>query len=359
LTFESPSKLNKLEPEALSGCDSLKSLSLPASLSIVDGASFIGSSIENISVDAENPLFFGSGDCLVGFKGPTLIRHFRPTENMVIGREYNALGTNSFTHQQSVVTVAFEEDSQLALILAGAFSHCSSLKSISIPASVKRIAHACFDGCSSLSEVTFESGSELVKVGRYLFRQCLSLISICIPAMVERLPECFFIGCKSLTSVTFEPNSKLRAFRAGVFDGCDSFSSICIPSSVEYPGFEAFRGCVSLSQLTFELPSRLKQLSLPPSDFGVVRIPDSVIAIWAVCPRLESRNRVLQLGGKSCLKGISVSMIGHVQKAEKAMWGNGIFVRYPDVMLRRYRREVEGSWTEVDIGSMLHYIPID
>jgi hypothetical protein len=38
----------------------------------------------------------------------------------------------------------------------GAFSVCSSLKSICIPSSLERIKHDCFNRCSSLSRVTFE-----------------------------------------------------------------------------------------------------------------------------------------------------------------------------------------------------------
>jgi hypothetical protein len=57
--------------------------------------------------------------------------------------------------------VTFEAGSQLLRIEDRAFSFCSSLCSICIPSSVIVISKNCFSGCNALSYVTFETGSKI------------------------------------------------------------------------------------------------------------------------------------------------------------------------------------------------------
>jgi hypothetical protein len=347
VTFEPPSRLAKIESEAFLDCDSLKSLCLPASLSAAEGFSFAGSSIETISVDAANLEFFASGSCLVRYADTTLVRRFGPPGDVVIGREYGALGPFSFSCHASIATVAFEDGTQLRRIGAGAFSYCSALKSISIPSCVTEIGHRCFDGCASLSEVLFASDSQLAVVGACAFQNCCALGQICVPAQVRRLPHECFLGCESLAVVAFAPNSKITGFDLGTFGECRALRAICIPSGVEYPGLAPFAGCTALSQLTFERPSRIRQIELPPSDFGVLDMPDSVEGVWAECPRMGGCSRMLRFGTESRLKGVSLTHIGRGSQEE--VRGNGIFVRYPEETLRRFRRQEEGAWTRVNI----------
>jgi hypothetical protein len=53
-----------------------------------------------------------------------------------------------------------------------------------IPASVEILAERCFSGCKSLSAVTIESESQLVPIDGQAFSACSSLKSISNPASV-------------------------------------------------------------------------------------------------------------------------------------------------------------------------------
>ena len=64
----------------------------------------------------------------------------------------------------------------------GAFTGCSSLTAISIPASVKIIGPYAFHDCVALNTVIFEHESQLNLIDDYAFLDCSSLISIEIPA---------------------------------------------------------------------------------------------------------------------------------------------------------------------------------
>jgi len=152
----------------------------------------------------------------------------------------------------------------------------SKLKSVVISASVETIEAAAFNGCSSLATVTFEKGSHLKTIGsRYdygAFSGCSTLTSIEIPASVETIEASAFKGCSSLATVTFEQGSNLKTIGGGyssesyyeafygAFSGCRALTSIEIPASVETIEASAFKGCSSLATVTFEQGSNLKTI---------------------------------------------------------------------------------------------------
>ena len=87
-----------------------------------------------------------------------------------------------------------------------AFYGCISLISIDIPASVKTIQAGAFSNCRKLASVTFEKGSQLKTIGEIIpsnitkgaFTNCTSLTFIEIPASVETIEAAAFKGCSSL-----------------------------------------------------------------------------------------------------------------------------------------------------------------
>ena len=229
-------------------------------------------------------------------------------KTVVIPANVTTIGGSAFKNCSSLATVTFEKESQLKTIGGGynyssygAFSDCTALTSIEIPASVETIEAAAFYGCSSLTTVTFEQGSQLKTIaGGYYessfssyygaFSGCSSLTSIEIPASVTTIEATAFKGCYKLATVTFEQGSQLKtiggdyykqfyygAFSdcpittieipasvetigSSAFSGCTSLTAIEIPASVTTIGTAAFKGCSSLTTVTFEKGSQLKTI---------------------------------------------------------------------------------------------------
>jgi hypothetical protein len=290
LTFEPGSKLRAIEGSVFSDCPSLESISLPPSLAVISGLLFAESSIERVIVDESNPHYFVSDDFLVAFEGMRLIRYFGHSETVTIGRDIEALGKFSFGGSRSLVTVAFEADSRLTGFDMSAFSSCSALTSICIPAEVDYIGGFCFSGCTSLAEVRFEQGSKLTRICRGAFLECCSLRLFVIPA-------------------------RLSILESGIFSCCDSLSGVI-----------------------FEIPSTLCNLHLPMNDFVSLAIPDSVEILTGELRKCEGHNRLLEFGRESRLMKIRLGSSSGARRCRQiAREGVAVFVFFSEGAMRRFR----------------------
>ena len=161
----------------------------------------------------------------------------------------------------------------------GTFANCTALTAVEIPSNIETIEEAAFKGCTNLTSVTFGRNSNLkiIKGGHDThyehinygaFTDCTALKSIEIPASVETIGVSAFLGCTQLESVFFEIGTKLKEIEGaslrqphGAFTNCTSLSFIEIPASVTTIGTAAFYGCSNLQQITFEKPSMLNSLN--------------------------------------------------------------------------------------------------
>ena len=124
---------------------------------------------------------------------------------------------------RSVTRIYASDLGNITSIGTYAFGFCTSLTSITIPASVTSIGNSAFYNCTSLESVTIPDSVE--SIGNSAFRICSRLTSITIPASVTSIGTYAFNSCTSLTSIT-------------------------IPNSVTSIGDSAFQNCTSLTEMT-------------------------------------------------------------------------------------------------------------
>ena len=225
---------------------------------------------------------------------------------------------------------------KVTVIENDAFSGCTKLKSVKIPAGVTRIGLDSFSGCTALTSVTLPDS--MVRIEDYSFSECTNLTSINIPKGVTYIggyafkntkwlenkqqeePQVIvngilidgtqcrgsivipdgvtciaswaFINCKTLTGVTI-PDS-VTDLGMSAFEGCTGLTRIKIPHSVTDISFAAFSDCTNLTGVT--IPESVTTIEARAfngcTSLKNITIPDSVLGIgWGAfmdCTSLKS-----------------------------------------------------------------------
>lgn len=159
-----------------------------------------------------------------------------------------------------------------------AFFECSSLGSIAIPASVATIGQRAFGGCSNVNSIVVDEGnktydsrnncnaivntatnelvagcsattipSDVTTIGEYAFCENSNITTMTIPQGVTSIGYNAFYGCTALTSITM-PLS-LTTIDDSAFAECGSLTSVNIPQNVTSIGSGAFSDCANLKNV--------------------------------------------------------------------------------------------------------------
>ena len=150
--------------------------------------------------------------------------------------------------------------SSIKVIGRAAFSNCTRLESIHLPESVTTIEERAFDNCPSLKEVTMENKVESIEkmafsrceqlksiqlstslktIGDDAFRDCLALEAIEIPDSVTSLGTCVFYRCPSLRSAVI--GAGLQELPDYTFNECKSLKCLVLGPSISKIGLDIFR----------------------------------------------------------------------------------------------------------------------
>lgn len=158
-----------------------------------------------------------------------------------------------------------------------AFSDCTTLIGITLPASVTEIGAAAFSGCSNLKKINLSDN--IVSIEDEAFEDCVSLESIIIPKGVTIIGNEVFRKCSSLTRVLL--HNDITEIRWRAFSFCSSLSNITIPDSVTAIAREAFSGCDNLREISIPYGvTNVEMLTFSNCrSLTNVTIPDSVTSI--------------------------------------------------------------------------------
>ena len=221
----------------------------------------------------------------------------------------------------------------------GAFKKCQALKSITIPASVKRIAAKAFCGsdiesivvpatveyiggnafhkCVYLKHVVIENPH--IAIGAHLFSGCYCITHAIVPTSalysewLSNIEEITITGddyirarlfedCKRLKTVVIDEG--IEEIYEHAFDGCTALSELHLPSSLKGIEEWAFNGCTSLK--AFTLPCGVTELdvdALSGNSFDTLTVADGNTVYHGI------GNCIIETATKKLVAGCSNSLI--------------------------------------------------
>ncbi|MCJ7801839.1 MAG: leucine-rich repeat domain-containing protein, partial [Candidatus Marinimicrobia bacterium] len=278
VTFGSNSQLTTINRGAFYFCTSLTSIDSPASVTSIADVVFNG--CNNLAMVN----FIGNVPTLgvSAFTAPNATAYYSTnTNNVNLATyfskifQYSVAGPNatitSFlpkTYAGALVIPDTIEGYTVTAIDNGVFYQCTSLTSITIPASVTSIGNNCFMFCSGLTSITIPNS--VTSIGENAFYICTSLTSITIPASVTSIGQFAFQSCTSLTSISVDSSNPNYSSSDGIlynksqttliqYPNGNTRVTYTIPDSVETIGIAAFAGA-SLTSVIFTLDSHLTSI---------------------------------------------------------------------------------------------------
>jgi len=214
-----PNSVTSIGESAFYYCSGLTSVTIPNSVTSIDYSAFEGCTglKELIIEDGTKDLSLSYNYYSDYYSGEGLF-YDCPLENLYLGRNllYDTSGKFGYSPFHKITT----------------------LKSVTIGNSVKKIDRYAFSGCSGLTSVTIPNS--VTEIGYSAFEGCTGLTSVTIPNSVTSIGDEAFYECSELTSITI-PNS-VTSIGYSAFEGCTGLTSVTIPNSVTSIGNEAFYG---------------------------------------------------------------------------------------------------------------------
>lgn len=234
-----PEGLTLLYSYMFSGATSIKRITLPSTLKIINSAFYRCSGLLELTL---------------------------PDGLTNLGEMYACSSLKALVIPESVTTVgSFQSCTQLESITLPSgltdnlpnFNNCSNLKSITIPDNITTIRSNCFENCNSLKTVNISASSKLENIGNEAFIRT-PITEIYLPESVREIGRYAFAYCTQLVNVTLPKNNTAFRMANFVFTGCSALENINLPTSLASIPQDAFSNCTSLKAIT--LPGALTEL---------------------------------------------------------------------------------------------------
>ena len=192
-----------VEDYAFQGCASLKSITIPNSITGIGSYAFYGCvSLKSITIP-------------------------NSVTNIALSAFYGCVSLKSITIPNSVTSVA-----------EYTFQGCSTLKNIVIPKTITTIGNNAFNGARSLSHITIPDS--VTNISGNAFVSCLALASVVVSASITNISGGAFSGCYGVGAYHFRANTP-PTIDSSTFTNIQSDCIIYVPYSADHSVLEAYK----------------------------------------------------------------------------------------------------------------------
>ena len=298
-----------LKQSIFEGCDNLKELRFGKNLKSIESKAFYGLSLNNITIENENPFYRISGNVLYTNNFETLI--YAPTNysgTLVINDntkkvcDYALYGTKFLTGVYFPASITYIGDSSFRdcknleivnfkssnsyKILNNAFTGCEKIKQIQFGIGLESIGKEAFKDCKSIKNIVFNIStasniSSINSIGNSAFKNCKKLEYINLPDSVMYVGDELFSGCSNLEEVKLsaridvitekmfyenksllkiETLSNIKKISNYAFAECENLINIESLYSAEELGVGAFKNCINLKTAMFNNVKTIKDI---------------------------------------------------------------------------------------------------
>lgn len=224
----------------------VRTICLPASVIAGDNHAFDGSYMD-IIVSPRNPVFLSKDGMLLDKEGKTLISWPSAKGDVRIPDGIEVIAASAFNHvfgyfapdmypsEHDITSVVFPKS--VALVNNTAFGHRRYIRSIGFENDHTKIGPCAFSYCTSLTNVKLPANLEVLDTG--VFQSC-AFAEIEIPASVRLIDSDAFNRCSNLTSIVIPEGVVEIGDCAFVY--CTNLSDVKIPSGLKQFGYYSFLG---------------------------------------------------------------------------------------------------------------------
>ncbi len=172
---------------------------------------------------------------------------------VTVPKSWGAVGYKMFEGCSNLTEASLEDG--ITEVREGAFFGNGSLQKVYVSKDVKKIDDEAFSGCTKLFEINLPEG--LTTLGKDSFKRCKSLKSITLPSTLRGSLNAFVdSGTIFETSGGIEQITVPEGITLVRFYNCDSLTHVELPNSLETIDRQAFMNCLNLKSL--DIPNNVK-----------------------------------------------------------------------------------------------------